>query len=104
MSSRSIVSEPAHLDIITVVVFTIAVIVAGEINHLNHSLWRGQDLPHGGEVVVVAGIGIKDFTALRERGRASRWERLADSWWRLKHRHLHRRQIEASGTAEYRHI
>jgi hypothetical protein len=38
---------------ITVVTLTIAVIVAGEINHL---LWKGQDLPHGrGIAVIVAG-------------------------------------------------
>jgi hypothetical protein len=92
---------------ITVVALTIAIIVAGEINHLSHPLGllkRGQDLPHGGEVAVV--IGIKDFSVLRELGRASKWEWLADSRWRLKataihrRRHVHRRQIEASGTAE----
>jgi len=93
---------------IAVVAPTIAIIVAGEINHLNRPLGRGQDLPQGGEVVVV--VGIKDFSVLRELGRAGRWEWLADSWWRLKataihrRRHVHRRQIEASGTAEQRRI
>jgi hypothetical protein len=57
----------------TVVALTIAIIVAGEINHLNLPPWRGQDLPHGGEIVVVL-VGIKDFSVLRELGRASRWE------------------------------
>ena len=69
---------------VTVVAFTIAVIVAGEINHLNHLLWRGQDLPHGGEVVVVVVVivvvRIKDFSVIPELGRASSWEWLADSW------------------------
>jgi hypothetical protein len=92
----------------TVVALTIAIIVAGEINHLNRPLWRGQDLSHRGEIVVV--VGIKDFSVLRELGRASRWEWLADSRWRLKataihrRRHVHRGQIEASGTAENRRI
>jgi hypothetical protein len=54
--------------VITVVALTIAINVASEINHLNYPLWRGQDLPHGGEIVV----GIKDFSVLRELGRASR--------------------------------
>jgi hypothetical protein len=76
------VSEPAYLRIVTVVAFTITVIVGGKINHLNHLLWRGQDLPYGGEVVVVVVvvIVIKDFSILRELGRVSRWEWLADSW------------------------
>src|SRR5256885_2051496 len=111
MLSRSTVSEPAYLGMVTVVAFTIAVIVAGEINHLNHLLWRGQGLPHGGDVVVVVVVvRIKDFSVLRELGRTSSWERLADSWWRLKvtatrqGRHVHRREIEASGTAEYRRV
>jgi len=109
--ARSSVSEPAYLRMVTVVAFTIAVIVGGEVNHLNHLLWRGQDLPYGGEVVVVVVVvGIKNFSILRELGRASRWEWLADSWWRLKataihrRRYVHRRQIEASGTAEYSRI
>jgi hypothetical protein len=54
---------------ITVIVLTIAIIVTGEINHLNRPLWRGKDLPHGEEIVVV---GIKDFSVLRKLGRASR--------------------------------
>jgi hypothetical protein len=62
MSSRPSVSEATYLGMITVVALTIAIIVAGEINHLNRPLWRGQDLPHGGEIVVV---GIKDFSVLR---------------------------------------
>jgi hypothetical protein len=81
MSSRSSVSEVAYLGMIAVVAPIIAIIVVGEINHLNRPLKRGQDLPQGGEVVVVR---IKDFSVLRELGRAGRWEWLADSWWRLK--------------------
>jgi hypothetical protein len=38
MLSRSSVSEPAYLGIITIIALTIAIIVAGEINHLNHPL------------------------------------------------------------------
>jgi hypothetical protein len=90
MPSRSSVSEAAYFGMTTVVALTIAIIVAGEINHLNRPLWRGQDLPHGGEVVVV--IGIKDFSVLRELGRVSRWEWLADSRWRLKATAIHRRR------------
>jgi hypothetical protein len=70
MPSHSGVSEAAYLGMTTVLALTIAIIVAGEINHLNRPLWRGQDLPHGGEIVVV--VGIKDFSVLRELGRASR--------------------------------
>ena len=70
MSSHSSVSEAAYLGMITVVALTIAIIVAGEINHLNRPLWRGQDLPYGGEIVVV--VGTKDFSVLRELGLASR--------------------------------
>ena len=80
---------------ITVVALTIAIIVAGKINHLNRLLWRGQDLPHGGEIVVV---GIKDFSVLRELGCASRWEWLADSRWRLKATAIHRRPVHPSQT------
>jgi hypothetical protein len=80
MSSRSSVFKAAYLDITTVVALTIAIIVAGKINHLNRPLWRGQDLPHRGEIVVVGGVGIKDFSVLRELGRASRWKWLIDSW------------------------
>jgi hypothetical protein len=43
MSSRSSVSEPVYLGIITVVALTIAIIVAGEINLLNYC----QDLGLG---------------------------------------------------------
>src|SRR4051812_11541757 len=48
--SRSSISEPAYLG------KTIA--VAGEINH---PLWMGQDLPEGGEKIVVR---IRDFFVL----------------------------------------
>jgi hypothetical protein len=63
---------------IIVIALTIVIIVAGKINHLNYSLWRGQDPSCGGEIVVV--VGIKDFSVLRELGRASRWKWLGDSW------------------------
>jgi len=103
MLSRSSVSEPAYLGMVTVVAFTIAVIVAGEINHLNHLLWRGQDLPHGGEVVVVVVVvvvRIKDFSVIPELGRASSWEWLADSWWRLKATATRRgRHVQGSANA-----
>jgi hypothetical protein len=38
MSSRSSVREPAYLGMIAIVALTIAIIVAGEINHLR---WKG---------------------------------------------------------------
>jgi hypothetical protein len=91
MSSRPSISEAAYLGMITVVALTIAIIVAGEINHLSRPLWRGQDLPQGGEIVVGVVVGIKDFSVLRELGRASRWERLADSRWRLNATAIYRR-------------
>jgi hypothetical protein len=93
---------------ITDVAFSVVVIVAGEINHPLHPLWRGQDLIQGRMIVVV--VGIKDFSVLRELGRASRWEWLADGWGRLKvmaihpRRYVHRRQLEASSTADHRHM
>jgi hypothetical protein len=60
MSSRSNGSKSAYLGMISIVVFTIAIIVAGEINHL---LWRVLDLAEGGEVVVVVlGIKISPFS------------------------------------------
>jgi hypothetical protein len=54
---------------ITVVALSIAITVTGEINHL---LRRAQDLPQGRETVVVVVVRIKDFSVLRELGRASR--------------------------------
>jgi hypothetical protein len=50
MSSRSSISEPAYLGK--------TIVVAGEINH---PLWTGQDLPEGGEIVVVR---IRGFSVL----------------------------------------
>lgn len=47
---------------ITVVALIIAIIVAGEIDHLNHLLGRAQDLPPEG-----AAVGIKGFSVLRPR-------------------------------------
>ena len=57
----------AYLGMITVVALSIAITVTGEINHL---LRRAQDLPQGRKTVVV--VRIKDFSVLRELGRASR--------------------------------
>jgi hypothetical protein len=94
---------------ITDVAFSIVVIIAGEINHPLHPLWRGQDLIQGRMIVVVV-VGIKYFSVLRELGRASRWEWLADGWGRLKamvihpRRYGHRRQLEASSTADHRRM
>jgi hypothetical protein len=77
MSSRSSDPEPAYLGKITVtaIIAIIAIIVAGKVNHLLCRLRRGQDLPHGGEIVViVVVVGTEDFSILRELGRANRWE------------------------------
>jgi hypothetical protein len=57
---------------ITIIALTIVVIVVSEINHLNHPLWKGQDLPYRKEIIIV--VGIKDFSVLQEIDRASRWE------------------------------
>jgi len=51
MSSPLIVSDLTYLSKITVVAFTIVIIVADEIVYL---LWRGRDLPR--REVVVAGV------------------------------------------------
>jgi hypothetical protein len=69
MSSRSSVSEATYLGMIAVVAFTIAIIAVSKINHLNRPFWGGQDLSHGGKIVVVE---IKDFSVLRELSRASK--------------------------------
>jgi hypothetical protein len=58
MSSRSSIPELAYLGKTIVVALTIVIVVAGEINH---PLWTGQDLPEGGEIVVVR---IRDFSVL----------------------------------------
>lgn len=115
------VSKVTHLGKIAVVALTFVIIVAGE---MNYPLWRGQDLPYGGEMVIAGEInhplrrgqdlphvgetvvGIRDFFVLREVGRVSGREELANSWGCLKptiiHRrqHTYRRQIEMSGRAE----
>jgi hypothetical protein len=83
MSSRSSDSEPAYLGKITVTAFSIVNIVAGEVNHPLCLLWRGQDLLHGAQIVVViVVVRIQGFSVLREVGRVSGREWLADG--RLK--------------------
>jgi hypothetical protein len=72
MSSRSSGSEPAYLGKITVVAFSIVVIVASKVNHPLCPLLRGQNLLHEGQIVVVVVLGIKDFSVLRELGYVSR--------------------------------
>src|SRR5256885_14024848 len=98
MLSRLSNSEPAYLDGI-LVASTIVVIVDGEINC---RLRTGDDVPDGGEVIV----GIRHFCLLRGIGRATGRERLAGCRVALKStvmhqaRYVHRRKVEASGTAE----
>jgi hypothetical protein len=76
------------------------VVVEGEINC---RLRTGDDLPGGGEVVVV---GIRHFYLLRGIGRATGREGLAgcrealNSTVMHQARHVRRRRVEASGTAE----
>jgi hypothetical protein len=67
MLSRSSVSEPAYLGLVTIVAFTIAVIVKGEINHLNHLLGGGA------KVCFTEGRSSSEskISVLRELGRAS---------------------------------
>jgi hypothetical protein len=60
---------------IAVVALIIAIIVAGEIDHLKHLLGRAQDLPRGWRPPSES--KISPFF-----GCASRSEWLADSWWR----------------------
>jgi hypothetical protein len=101
MLSRLSNSELAYLDGI-LVTSTIVVIVEGEINC---RLRTGDDLPDGGEVIV----GIRHF-CLRGIGRATGRERLAGCRVALKStvmhqaRYVHRRKVEASGTAERRSV
>ena len=100
MLSRLSNSEIAYLDGI-LVTSTIVVIVEGEINC---RLRTGDDLPDGGEVIVV--VGIRRFCLLRGIGRVTGRERLAGCRVALKStvmhqaRYVHRRKVEASGTAE----
>ena len=97
MPSRLSNSELAYLDGI-LITSTIVVIVEGEINC---RLRTGDDLLDGGEVIV----GIRYF-CLRGIGRATGRERLAGCRVALKStvmhqaRYVHRRKVEASGTAE----
>jgi len=99
MLSRLGNSELAYLDGI-LVASTIVVIVEGEINC---RLRTGDDVPDGGEVIVV---GIRYFCLLRVIGRATGRGRLAGCKVALKStvmhqaRYVHRRKVETSGTAE----
>ena len=81
MLSRLSNSELAYLDGI-LVASTIVVIVEGEINY---RLRAGDDLPDGGEVIVV---GIRHF-CLRGIGRATGRERLPDCRVALKSTVMH---------------
>src|SRR2546421_3659231 len=98
MLSRLSNSELAYLD--GILVASTIVIVEGEINC---RLRTGDDLPDGGEVIVV---GIRHFRLLRGIGHATGRERLASYKMALKSavmhqaRYVHRRKVEASGTAE----
>src|SRR5947207_7858318 len=98
MPSRLSNSELAYLDGI-LVASTIVVIAEGEINY---RLRTGDDLPDGGEVIVV---GIRHFCLLRGIGRATGRERLAGCREALKStvihqaRYVNRTRVEASGTA-----
>jgi hypothetical protein len=89
-------SELAYLDGI-LVASTIVVIVEGEINCRFRT---GDDVPDGGEVIVV---GIRYF-CLRGIGRATGRERLAGCRVALtvmhQARYVHRRKVETSDTAE----
>jgi hypothetical protein len=103
VSSRSSISEPAYLgNIVIVAVTIIVVLVDGKIDYLL-LLRLGQDLPEGRKTVVV---GIRDISVLREVGRATGRKKLARSRGPAKpmiiHRRqlIHRRQVEASDTAE----
>src|SRR5271156_5081956 len=90
--------EPACLDSI-LVASIIVVIVESEINY---RLRTGDDLPDGGEAIIVR---IKHF-CLRGISRATGRERLARGREALKStvmhqaRRVHRRKVETSGTAE----
>ena len=82
MLSRSSNSELAYLyDIL--VASAIVVIVEGKIND---RLRTGDDLPDGGEVIVV---GIGHFCLLRGIGRATGQERLAGCRVALKSTVMH---------------
>ena len=100
MLSRLSNSEPAYLDGI-LVASTIVVIVEGEINC---RLRTGDDLPDGGEAVVV--VRIRYFCLLQGIDYATGRERLAgcrEAWKSTvmhQARHVHRRKVEASSTAE----
>jgi hypothetical protein len=81
--SRLSNSELAYLDGI-LVASTIVVIVEGEINYRPRT---GDDLPDGGEVIVV--VGIRRFCLLRGIGRATGRERLAGCRETLKSTVMH---------------
>ena len=90
MLSRLSNSELAYLD--GILVASTIVIVEGEINC---RLRTGDDLPDGGEVIVV---GIRHFCLLRGTGRATGRERLARGRGGLEIDD--QRRIEASGTTK----
>ena len=98
MLSRPSNSELAYLD--GILASTVVVIIEGE---TNCRFRTGDDLPDGGEVIVV---GIRHFCLLRGIGRAIGRERLPGCRVALKStvmhqaRYVHRRKVEASGTAE----
>ena len=99
MLSRPSNSDLAYLD--GILASIIVVIIEGEINCRFRT---GDDLPDRGEVIVVVGIGY--FCLLLEISRATGREGLAGCGEALESkamhraRHVHRRKVEASGTAE----
>jgi|ERR1700722_11293402 hypothetical protein len=92
MLSRPSNSELAYLD--GILASTIVVIIEGEINCRFRT---GDDLPDGGEVIVV---GTRHFCLLRGIGRATGRERLPSCRVALKStvmyqaRYVHRRKVK----------
>src|ERR1700733_6504190 len=95
-------AESTYLGgILVASIIVVIVIVEGEINYRSRT---GDDLPDGGEVIVV---GIGHCCLLLGIGRATGRERPADYREALKStvmhqtRRVHRRKIEASATERY---